>query len=154
MASSLTRFRERKHRLSMVGSFCLVALTLLMDPVESLREKRQLTRYLHHAISELEFQRQIELLRILSHKEKDRCLKSSDLLLLQRVILVLKGIPVLLIAFVDTNCFRLYSTCRAGHGCTVPSVQCSMYRTLTADGHPYSYTNNAMYALAATRASE
>ena len=122
MASSQTSFGEQNYRLSIVGFIYLVALTLLMNSVESMREKRQLTRYLHDALSELESQRQMELLMSLSHKEKDRSLQSSDLLLLQRVILVLKGISILLMVLVGSNSFRFDPTCRAGHGCTLSGV--------------------------------
>ncbi len=96
-------------------------LSLLMNPVQSLREKRHAMKYFHDAMSKLEPAGQVDFLKTFTSIKENGNLDADNLLLLQRFILTLKGNPVLSIALLKADSIRTISTSRASQRCIVSS---------------------------------
>ena len=77
-----------------------------MNSAKQLHEKRHLMRYLDGVTSKFDSEGQAELILAFSIDERRGRFDTTDLLLLQRVILRLKGNPVLAIALGYANSIR------------------------------------------------
>lgn len=80
-----------KHR----KIFPTFLITLLIDSVQSLRGKRQISKSFEDAMSKLKPEARVQLLKTFTSMEEDGHLDTDGLLLLQRVIWTHKGNPAM-----------------------------------------------------------
>ena len=105
-------------------------------------------------MSELEPGTEVQLLMTFAIMEQDELCNTDNLLLLQRVIFMLNGNPVLVPTHITVNKNRPKPKERASHRCSNSSVQHTLHWTVPATRTSRMRVDYAMYANATTEAGK